>query len=124
MILLAIFTGAGLGALLRFLLGSALNSVFPTIPLGTLSANLIGGFLMGLFMAITKNHTYLPDILKIGIATGFLGGLTTFSTFSAETVSLIANEEYLWTTLMILAHVTGSICLTITGIYAVKFFTS
>ncbi|MBM3193702.1 MAG: fluoride efflux transporter CrcB [Chlamydiae bacterium] len=124
MIFLAIATGAGLGALLRFFLGSFLNSIFPLIPLGTLTANLLGGFLMGIFMALTKNHSYLPDIVRLGITTGFLGGLTTFSTFSAETVTLLANEEYLWTTLMILFHVIGSICLTITGIYTIKFFTS
>ncbi len=121
---LAIAIGAGLGALLRFSLGMLLNSHFPTIPLGTLVANLAGGFLMGLFMAITKNHSYTPDILKLAIATGFLGGLTTFSTFSAETVTLLANQEYLWMGLMIFAHVAGSISLTIIGIYTVKLFTT
>jgi CrcB protein len=124
MMFLAIAIGAGFGALFRFSLGLMLNSIFPTIPLGTLMANLIGGFLMGLFMAFTRNHSYMPEIIKLMIATGFLGGLTTFSTFSAETVTLLANQEYLWSALIIFAHVAGSISLTIIGIYTVKLFTA
>ncbi|MBS0627929.1 MAG: CrcB family protein, partial [Verrucomicrobia bacterium] len=82
-IILSISASASLGALLRFWLGISLNPIFPTIPLGTLAANVIGGFLMGVFITITKNHVYIPEVIRFAIATGFLGGLTTFSTFSA-----------------------------------------
>lgn len=116
--------GAALGAWLRWWFGLTLNSIFPSIPLGTLTANIIGGFLMGIFMALTKDHTFLPETLRLAIVTGFLGGLTTFSTFSAETVTLLSHEQYLLGALLIIGHVAGSISATILGIYAVKFILS
>lgn len=121
-----IFIGVGamLGAWLRWCLGLFLNHLFPTIPMGTLTANLIGGFLMGIFMALTRNHLFLPEVARLGIATGFLGGLTTFSTFSAETVILLSHHEYAWTVGIVSAHLVGSILATIAGIFSVKFFTS
>lgn len=120
--ILSISIGAACGALLRWWLGLALNSIFPTIPLGTLTANLIGGFLMGIFMGMTKNHALIPEAGRLAIATGFLGGLTTFSTFSAETVTLISAQEYFWTGAIIFAHLAGSILATILGIFTIKFF--
>lgn len=122
--ILCIGIGAMFGAWLRFCLGLFLNPLFPTIPLGTLSANLLGGFLMGIFMAITKNHFFLPEVARLAITTGFLGGLTTFSTFSAETVTLLSHHEYAWTLAMVVVHVLGTILTTIAGIFSVKFFTS
>lgn len=116
--------GAALGAWLRWWFGLTLNSIFPTIPLGTLAANILGGFLIGLFMAVTRNHTFVPETARLAITTGFLGGLTTFSTFSAETVTLLSNQEYVWTAVIIIGHVAGSILATIFGIYTFKFFTS
>ena len=101
-----------------------MNSIFPTIPLGTLAANIIGGFLMGLFMGIAKAHTFLPEVVRLAITTGFLGGLTTFSTFSAETVTLLTHQEYTWACSIILGHVVGSIIATFFGLYTVKFFTN
>ena len=109
--------GAALGAWLRWWFGMTLNHVFPTLPLGTLVANIVGGFLMGILMAITKNHSFIPEAARLAMITGFLGSLTTFSTFSAETVTLIANQEYLWTAMIIAAHLGGSILATIFGIY-------
>ncbi len=122
MTFVAIGVGAILGAFLRFGLGSLFNSPFPPIPLGTLMANLLGGFIMGIFMALSRNHAYFSETMKLAIATGFLGSLTTFSTFSAETVTLLSNQEYLWASLIILVHVVGSISLTILGIFTVKLF--
>lgn len=120
---MSIGLGATLGAWLRWWFGLTMNSIFPTIPLGTLTANILGGFLMGLFMAITRNHAFIPETARLAIMTGFLGGLTTFSTFSAETVTLLSNQEYLWTAVIIIGHVFGSILATIFGIYVFKFFT-
>lgn len=118
--ILSICIGASFGALLRWWLGFTMNSIFPSIPMGTLAANLIGGFLMGIFMAVTRNHAFIPEASRLLIATGFLGGLTTFSTFSAETVTLLSHQEYFWSSAIILGHVLGSILATLIGIYTAK----
>ncbi len=120
---LAIGIGAAMGAWLRWGLGSVLNPVFPTLPLGTLAANLIGGFLMGMAMQFLLEHAILPPEMRLAITTGFLGGLTTFSTFSAETVTLLLREEYLWALAIALVHVIGSISMTLLGILAMKLLT-
>lgn len=120
---LSIGVSAAIGALLRWSFGVLLNPVFPVIPLGTLTANLLGGFLMGIFMAITKNHAFFPEAVRLAITTGFLGGLTTFSTFSAETVTLLSHQEYFWAACIILGHLLGSILATIIGIYTVRLIT-
>ncbi|MDS4020870.1 MAG: fluoride efflux transporter CrcB [Candidatus Competibacter sp.] len=121
---LAIGIGAASGAWLRWGLGILLNPVFPTLPLGTLAANLLGGFLMGMAMHLLTQHAILAPEIRLAITTGFLGGLTTFSTFSAETVTLLLREEYLWTLAIILAHVTGSVGMTLLGIQAMKLLTT
>lgn len=120
---LAIGIGAATGAWLRWGLGILLNPVFPTLPLGTLAANLIGGFLMGMAMQFLLEHAILPPEMRLAITTGFLGGLTTFSTFSAETVTLLLREEYLWALAIALVHVIGSISMTLLGILAMKLLT-
>jgi len=112
---LAIGIGAATGAWLRWGLGMLLNPVFPTLPLGTLTANLLGGFLMGMAMQFLLERALLPPELRLAITTGFLGGLTTFSTFSAETVTLLLREEYLWTLAMVMVHVIGSVSMTLLG---------
>lgn len=116
--ILAVFVGAGLGALLRWLLGIWLNPVFPTIPLGTLGANLLGGFLVGVASAWFTQHGGLPPEWRLFVITGFLGGLTTFSTFSVEVVSLIGRHEYAWALGAASAHLFGSLMLTALGILA------
>lgn len=117
---LAIGIGAASGAWLRWGLGMWLNPLFPTVPLGTLAANLLGGFLMGMAMEFLLERALLPPELRLAITTGFLGGLTTFSTFSAEAVTLLLREEYLWTLAIVLIHVIGSVTMTLLGILAMK----
>lgn len=116
---LAIFIGAGVGALLRWMLGLALNPVFPTVPLGTLAANVLGGLIMGLAMGLFTQFESLSPTMRLALTTGFLGGLTTFSTFSAETVTLILRAEYFWASVLVMAHLALSVLATIAGIAAV-----
>ena len=121
---LAIGIGAASGAWLRWGLGILLNPIFPTLPLGTLAANLLGGFLMGMAMQLLMQHAVLAPEMRLAITTGFLGGLTTFSTFSAETVTLLLREEYLWTLVIVLVHVIGSVTMTLLGILAIRLLTT
>ena len=113
--LLAVGGGAAAGAWLRWWLGLLLNPVFPTLPLGTLAANLLGGWLMGLAMGFMSHFEALTPELRLFVTTGFLGGLTTFSTFSAETATLITREQYGWTAALIAGHVVGSVLMTLLG---------
>jgi fluoride exporter len=118
--ILAVGIGAALGAWLRWILGIALNPVYPTVPLGTLMANILGGYLIGISVEYFAQHAGLPPEARLLIITGFLGGLTTFSTFSAEAVTLLMRAQYGWASLLIGAHVAGSIVATVLGIMTVK----
>lgn len=113
--------GAALGAWLRWGLSIWLNPSFPLVPLGTLVSNLAGGFMMGVMMVLIERNGSLPPHVRLGIVTGFLGGLTTFSTFSGEAVSLLARSEYFWGGVLIVGHLAGSLAMTALGILAVKF---
>jgi CrcB protein len=117
---IAVGGGAAVGAWLRWGLGIALNPVFPTLPLGTLTANLIGGLLIGFAMELLTRHTVLPPEVRLLVVTGFLGGLTTFSTFSAEVVTLLLRREWFWGSIAIGGHVVGSLAMTIAGIAATR----
>lgn len=112
----AVGAGAALGAWARWGLGGLLNPLFPTMPLGTLAANLIGGFLMGVCMSVLTHFEAISPEVRLLLTTGFLGGLTTFSTFSAETTQLLTRGQYGWMTALLLAHVVGSVALTVLGI--------
>lgn len=120
--IMAVGGGAAIGAWVRWGLGYALNPVFPTVPLGTLCANLLGGFLIGLVLGILSHYESVPLELRLLMTTGFLGGLTTFSTFSAEVVTLIVRGEYGWATAMTLSHVIGSLAMTGLGIATMSLF--
>ncbi len=113
--LLAIAGGAVLGAWLRWALGLWLTPLLPTLPLGTLAANLAGGLIIGCFMS-TADPLGLPPAVRLFIVTGFLGALTTFSTFSAETMALLLREQYAWAAGAIGAHLAGSLLLTGAGV--------
>jgi CrcB protein len=117
---LAVGGGAAVGAWLRWGLGTVLNPVFPTLPLGTLAANLVGGLMMGLAMELVTRHALLGPELRLLVTTGFLGCLTTFSTFSAEITTLLLRREWLWSVLGIALHVVGSLLLTVIGILIMR----
>ncbi len=114
--LAAVGGGAALGAWARWGLGVALNPLFPTVPLGTLAANLLGGYLVGFAVALFHHHAGLSPELKLFLITGFLGGLTTFSTFSAEVVALIERAQYAWALAAAGGHLVGSLVMTALGI--------
>jgi len=117
---LAVGVGAAVGAWLRWGLGILLNPVFPTLPLGTFAANMLGGYLMGIALGLFSALQALSPEVRLLIATGFLGGLTTFSTFSAEATTLLARQQFGWAALHIAAHVVGSIALTFAGIATMR----
>lgn len=118
--LLAVGFGAFLGAVLRWMLGLMLNPLFPTLPLGTLGANLLGGLLMGIAMGVFAQYGALSPATRLFIGTGFLGGLTTFSTFSNETVTLLLRQQYAWFAAHVLLHVAGSLAATLAGIALIR----
>src|SRR4030081_3344486 len=105
----AIFLGAGLGALLRWWLGGQLNSLFPAVPPGTLAANLIGGYIVGVAIAFFAAYSAIAPEWRLFVITGFCGGLTTFSTFSAEIVTLLQQGRGLWALGAAATHVAGSL---------------
>ncbi|UEL26199.1 fluoride efflux transporter CrcB [Pseudomonas fluorescens] len=114
--LVVIAVGASLGAWLRWLLGTKLNALFPTIPPGTVVANMVGGYIIGLAIAFLAASPTLSPEWRLLIITGFCGGLTTFSTFSAETVALIQEGRLLWALGSISLHVVGSLAMTAAGL--------
>jgi CrcB protein len=114
--ILAISIGASLGALSRWFLGLALNAIFPPIPLGTLVANLVGGYCIGLFMAIFGTSPSLSPEWRLFVITGFLGALTTFSTFSAEVTTLLQEGCFTVAAGASAMHLFGSILMTLLGI--------
>ena len=114
--ILVISVGSSLGALLRWWLGTRLNSLLPPIPPGTLAANLIGAYVVGLAVAFFASAPGVAPEWRLLIITGFCGGLTTFSTFSAETVSLLQQGRALWACAAAATHLAGSFVMTFAGI--------
>lgn len=118
--LVAIGLGAAGGAWIRWGLGLIFNATLKNIPLGTFLANLVGGFLIGLAVEFFSHNTQLSPEWKLLIITGFLGGLTTFSTFSLESVQLIQSGRVGWAAILIGIHVFGSILMTVLGLSLCK----
>jgi CrcB protein len=114
--IVALCAGGSLGTLLRWWLGLLLNAHFPTVPPGTLAANLIGGYVVGVAVAVFATYTSLPPEWRLFVITGFCGGLTTFSTFSAETVTLLQQGRALWALAAMGVHLGGSLVMTFAGI--------
>ena len=122
--ILVISVGASLGALLRWWLGLVLNQHFPAIPPGTLAANLIGGYVVGMAMAFFTTYTAVAPEWRLLVITGFCGGLTTFSTFSAELVTLMQQGRATWALGAAAAHLLGSVVMTFAGIGTVLWVRS
>jgi CrcB protein len=113
---LAISIGAAFGALARWLLGLRLNHLLPALPLGTLAANLVGAYLIGLVLGWLAQHPEWSPQLRLFLVTGLLGGLTTFSTYSAEVVAHLEAQRLGWAVVVAGTHLAGSLLLTCLGL--------
>jgi len=111
----AICVGASTGALLRWVLNLRMNALVPLLPMGTLTANLVGGYIVGVAVAYFASSPHLSTEWRLLVITGFCGGLTTFSTFSAETVELMQQGELARMALLIGLHLFGSLAMTVAG---------
>jgi CrcB protein len=118
--ILAVAIGAAFGAWLRWAIGVHLNPLFPNLPPGTLLSNLVGGYLIGVAVALFANHPGISHETRLLVVTGFLGSLTTFSTFSNETVQLLLKAQYGWALAIAGTHLLGSLTMTALGIGTVK----
>lgn len=118
--LFAVGSGAAIGAWLRWGLGLWLNPQHAILPLGTLAANLVGGYGVGLALAWFANAPGLSPEWRLFVITGLLGGLTTFSTFSAETVQMLLRQQYGWALATVAVHVLGSLSMTILGLHTLR----
>lgn len=115
----AVGAGAALGAWVRWGLGLALNPLFLSLPLGTLAANVAGGYLVGIAVGVFHLNSGLPLALKLFVITGFLGGMTTFSTFSAEVVERLLSNQPLLALGLAAIHLAGSLTATWLGLMTV-----
>ena len=113
---LAVGVGGALGCWTRWLLGIGLNPLFANMLLGTLVANLTGGFLIGCAVEYFVHHDSLPPELRLFVIVGFLGGLTTFSSFSSEAVELMLSDDFVWALILVAVHLLGSLTMTWLGI--------
>lgn len=119
---LAICLGASLGALSRWQLGLWLSTPGALLPWGTLAANLVGGYLIGICVAVFQHLPQLDPAWRLALVTGFLGALTTFSSFSAEVVAMLQQQRYAVALGTAALHLLGSLALTVAGIKSAMFF--
>lgn len=120
----AVGIGAAVGAWLRWALSLAFNARIESLPLGTLAANLAGGYLIGIAVALFQDMPQLAPEWRLLLVTGFLGGLTTFSTFSAEALVLLQRGAYGWALLHAGTHLLGSVALCIAGFATWRWLTA
>jgi len=118
----AVFIGGGLGSVLRWFISLKLSGSGLPFPGGTLTVNLIGAFIIGLCLALFIRTTHIDPALKLFITTGFCGGLTTFSTFSAEVVTMMMGGQMLWAGVNILLNLVGSLAMTLLAMGLVNLF--
>jgi fluoride exporter len=118
----AVGLGAAFGAWLRWIFGIVLNPLFANMLLGTLAANLLGGYLIGVAVEYFVHHDSIPPEWRLFVIVGFLGGLTTFSSFSSEAVELLADREVLWSFVLMASHLLGSLMMTYLGILTVRMW--
>ncbi|QJT79789.1 fluoride efflux transporter CrcB [Kosakonia sp. MUSA4] len=111
-LLLAVFIGGGTGSVARWMLSMKLNPAHQIIPLGTLTANLVGAFIIGMGLAWFNRMTHIDPVWKVLLTTGFCGGLTTFSTFSAEVVFLLQEGRVSWALVNVVVNLLGSFAMT------------
>lgn len=116
----AVGVGAAIGAWLRWLFSLLWNAANPALPYGTLAANLLGGFLIGVAVGFFDTHASLPPAWRLLVITGFLGGLTTFSTFSSELTANLLAGDYDAAALHVLLHLGGSLLLTLFGLWSYR----
>ena len=122
--LVFISIGASCGAILRWFLGLMLNAIFIPIPLGTLAANLLGGYLIGVAISLFDALPTVGPELRLLVITGFLGGLTTFSTFTAEIGVLLQGQRIMTAMAAIMLHVCGSLIMMMLGMGTFAFLRS
>ena len=120
--MLAVGTGAALGAWSRWGLGIAFNAIMPNLPIGTLIANLGGGLLMGVAMGLIGLGGLENPSLRLFVTTGFLGGLTTFSAFTGESLSLLHRHDYFLAALHAFTHMFGALLMAALGVAVVQYF--
>ena len=119
---IAICIGACAGAVLRWQLGMWLNHAGALMPWGTLAANLTGGYLIGLFIALLQQHPQIDPAWRLLLVTGFLGALTTFSSFSMEVVDMLMLERWVQALLTATVHLAGSLLMTYAGLKTASIF--
>lgn len=119
---LAICIGACVGALARWRLGLWLNNPGGALPWGTLAANLVGGYLVGICVAVFHAMPQFDPLWRLALVTGFLGALTTFSSFSAEVVGMLMAQRYLTALGTTALHLLGSLCLTVLGMQTASYW--
>ncbi len=119
---IAVGIGGVLGCWARYVIGFLLDPLIPHLPLGTLAVNWIAGFCMGCLIGLFQMFETLPIELRLFTATGILGGLSTYSTFSADAVRLLMSGLYGWFALVVVSHVVGTLLLTVAGLWLMRFF--